>query len=168
MKEKLLKLRAQILIFLVEKTKPIYVYLFKKDQKEWLQDTKSLKRFPQKSLGNALGNFLENNGFTLLPKLETHDVLHVLLDYKTTIEGEVEMQFFLLGNQKKSLYAVFTAIVGFILVPEKMNAFIDEFRKGRKCVHISNWDFEHLLCEPLDSLKKQVFGEPLNNQKFII
>ena len=168
MKEKLLKLRTQILIFLVEKTKPIYVYLFKRDQKKWQQDTKSLKRFPQKSLGHTLGNFLEINGFTLLPKLETHDVLHVLLDYKTTIEGEVEMQFFLLGNRKKSFYALFTALVGFILVPENMNAFINEFRKGRNCVHISNWNFEHLLCEPLDSLKKQVLGQPLNNQKFII
>ena len=95
----------------------------KKIKRHGNQNTESLKRFPIKSLGNELGLFLEKNGFTLLPKLESHDVLHVLLDYKTTIEGEVEMQFFLLGNRKKSLYAFFTALVGVILVPEKISSF---------------------------------------------
>lgn len=168
---KLLKLirksREKLLIDLVEYTKPIYVSYFKKNQKVWQQNVKTLKRFPTKTLGNTLGHFLEKNGFTLLPKLETHDVLHVLLDYKTTIEGEVEMQFFLLGNRKRSFYALFTAIIGVILVPEKLGSFFKEFKKGRNCVYISNWDFEHLLCEPLDMLQKQVFGQPLKNQSFI-
>ena len=112
--------------------------------------------------------FTEKEGFELLSKLEDHDVLHVLLNYKTTIEGEVKMQFFLLGNRKRSLYSLFTAIIGSILVPERFSAFLNEFRKGQRCINISNWDFEHLLCEPIYLLQKQIFGAPLKDQTFII
>ena len=161
------KLRENLLIILVEYTKPFYVKYFKKDQNAWQQNIHTLNRFPLKTLGNSLGRFLEREKFQLMPKLEDHDVLHVLLNYKTTIEGEVKMQFFLLGNRKRSWYAFFTAIIGVCLVPERIKPFFYEFRKGRRCINISNWDFEHLLCEPISLLQKQIFGEPLKNQKFI-
>ena len=162
------KLREKLLINLVEHTKPMYVRYYKRTKQPWQQNAKTLKRFPSKTLGNSLGLFLEKEGFELLPKLEDHDVLHVLLNYKTTIEGEVKMQFFLLGNRKRSLYALFTAIIGIFFVPEKFRDFINEFKKGRRCVNISNWDFEHLLCEPIDLLQNQIFGKTLNHQNFII
>ncbi len=162
------KLREILLINLVEHTKPFYVKYFKKDQKAWQQNINTLKRFPQKTFGSSLGLFLEQEGFKLMPKLENHDVLHVLLNYKATVDGEVEMQFFLLGNRKRSWYALFTVIVGVCLVPERLMAFFKEYKKGRRCVNISNWNFEHLLCEPIGLLQKQIFGEPLKNQKFII
>ena len=169
---KLLKLirryREKLALYLVEFTKPIYVKYFKKNKKAWQQNSKTLKNFPPKTLGNSLGLFLEKEGFELLPKLEDHDVLHVLLDYKTTIEGEIKMQFFLLGNRKRSLYALFTAIIGTLLVPESYSAFVKEFRKGQKCLTISKWDFEHLLSEPIDMLQKQIFGAPLKDKTFII
>ncbi len=162
------KLRERLLIYLVEYTKPFYMKYCKIDQKAWQQNIHTLKRFPQKSLGSSLGSFLESEGFNLIPKLEDHDVLHVLLNYKTTIEGEVKMQFFLLGNRKRSWHSLFTAIIGACLVPKRSLSFLQEFAKGRRCVNISNWNFEHLLCEPIGLLQKQIFGEPLKNQKFII
>lgn len=164
----LLKYREQIAIALVEYTKPIYIKWFKKNQVAWNQDSASLKKYPEGSLGKNLGQFLEKNQFELLPKLEDHDVLHVLLDYKTTIAGEIKMQFFLLGNRKRSVYAFFTALIGTLLVPEKISAFVKEFSKGRKCVAVSKWDFEFLLAEPLELLQKQVFGDNLKNQPFRI
>jgi ubiquinone biosynthesis protein Coq4 len=118
-RHKLLDIREKLLIKMFEFTKPYYVKYFKRHQNPWQQNIKTLKRFPSKTLGNALGNFLKKNDFELLPKLEAHDILHVLLNYQTTIEGEIKMQFFLLGNGKKSIYALFTAILGIILIPEK-------------------------------------------------
>ena len=161
-------LREKLITDLVELTKPYYVRWFKKNKQAWNQSTVTLKKFPEKSLGKSLGLFLEKNNFSLLPKLEDHDVLHVLLDYKTTIAGEIEMQFFLLGNRKRSVYALFTAIVGVLLVPEKFRSFWKEFSKGRSCTPISKWDFEHLLSEPLDLLQKQIFLKKSNHKPFII
>ena len=166
--KKLIKLREKLFIALVEFTKPYYVHWFKKNKKSWDQSIVSLKKFPKKSLGKTLGLFLERNQLTLLPKLEDHDVLHVLLGYKTTITGEIKMQFFLLGNRKRSVYALFTAIIGSVLVPEKIQDFTKEFNKGRRCARISKWDFEHLLSEPLALLQQQVFHKKLDNQPFII
>lgn len=163
----LFQLREKVAIGLVEFTKPYYVQWFKSKQLAWKQNTASLKRFPEGSLGKALGIFLEKNNFKLLPKLEDHDVLHVLLDYKTTITGEINMQFFLLGNRKRSLYALFTALIGTLLVPEKISSFLKAFKKGRKSATISKWDFEHLLAEPLALLKRQVDRQALPNPPFV-
>lgn len=157
-------IREKIAIGLVERTKPYYVRWFKKKQQAWQQNNDSLLRYPEASLGKALGEFLVGNNFTLLPKLEDHDVLHVLLDYKTTLVGEIKMQFFLLGNRKRSVYALFTALVGLCLVPEKLKAFIKEFALGRRCRAVHQWNFEHLLAEPLAMLQQQVFGQALSEQ----
>ncbi|MFT5165190.1 MAG: ubiquinone biosynthesis protein Coq4 [Saprospiraceae bacterium] len=166
--KKVLNFRKKLIMNIVAFTKPYYVRWFKKNTQAWNQSVDSLKRFPKKSLGKTLGLFLEKNKFTLLPKLEDHDVLHVLLGYKTTITGEIKMQFFLLGNRKRSVYALFTAIIGTVLVPEKFRSFSKEFNKGRRCAPISKWDFEHLLSEPIVLLQQQVFFKKLDNQPFII
>lgn len=129
-----LNFREKIAIGLVEYTKPVYIHWFKKNQ------------------------------FQLIPKLEDHDVLHVLLNYKTTLVGEIKMQCFLLGNRKRSVYALFTALIGIVLVPEKLLAFRHEFSKGKKCAAISNWDFEYLLSEPLELLQRQALKQPLYHQ----
>ncbi len=163
----LLKIREKLVLNLVKYTTPYYVRWFKKRQESWNQSIESLQKFPQGSLGKSLGNFLEKNNFQLMPKLEDHDVLHVLLGYKTTITGEIKMQFFLLGNRKRSVYALFTAIIGTALIPEKFNAFIKEFSKGRRYAPISKWNFEYLLAEPLDLLQRQVYRQRLEDRPFI-
>jgi ubiquinone biosynthesis protein Coq4 len=156
--------REIIAIRLVEWTKPFYVRWFKQRQQAWQQTNDTLLRYPEGSLGKALGQFLEKHQFTLLPKLEDHDVLHVLLNYKTTLVGEIKMQFFLLGNRKRSAYALFTALVGLCLVPEKLRSFYKEFLLGRSCKRVHKWNFEHLLAEPLGLLQKQIFGQSLSEQ----
>lgn len=163
-----LKLREQLAIILVEWTKPLYVRLFKQRRKAWGQSIASLKRYPPASLGRALGSFLEQHNFKLLPKLEDHDVLHVLLQYQTTIVGEIRMQYFLLGNRKRSFYACFTALVGVLLVPEELKSYSQAFQKGRQCISISQWNFEHLLSEPLELLQQQIFGKKLTYPPFRI
>lgn len=163
----LLNIREKLAIGMVEYTKPIYVRWFKKNQKAWNQSTATLKKYPKGSLGKTLGVFLEENDFQLIPKLEDHDVLHVLLNYKTTITGEIKMQFFLLGNRKRSLYALFTAIIGTLLVPEKIKAFLKEFSKGRRYASISKWNFEYLLAEPLELLQRQVYKQRIEERSFL-
>ena len=91
-----------------------------------------------------------------MPKLEEHDVMHVLLNFETTVKGEAMMQFFLLGNGKKSIYALATAIASMLLVPEHFGAFIRAFRWGRSCRNISHWNFEHLLSEPTELLRRLI------------
>ena len=147
--------RDHLLIELVEWTKPHYTYWFKK-QPAWQQNLESLKRFPKHSLGNDLACFLERKGLDLMPQLEEHDVMHILLNYDTTVKDEARMQFFLLGNGKRSLYTLATALVALFLVPEGIGAFWRAFRRGRRCRNISQWKFEYLLAEPTSTLRRLI------------
>ena len=151
------KWREQCLIKLVEWTKPYYTHWFKSTTEVWHHNRHSLKKFPPNSLGRALGDFLIKENLELLPKLEDHDVLHVLFNYKTTVVDEARMQFFLLGNRKRSLYALCTAIISIMIVPEYIRVFIREFHIGRKCRSIAKWDFRYLLYEPIDSLRDLMY-----------
>lgn len=157
-------LRERILIGLVEWTKPWYARWFKKGREAWPHTVQSLKQFPRHSLGRDLGDFLEKEGLDMMPKLEDHDVMHVLMHYKTTVVDEAKMQFFLLGNHKKSLYALFTAFVAILLIPEHLYSFWVEFRKGRRCARVSQWDFRYLLREPTRMLRRQLYRQDMGEE----
>jgi len=149
-------LREKLLIQLVEWTKPIYGRVFQKSKIPWKMNFKKLKKFLPQTLGHDLANFLEKEGLDLMPKFESHDVYHVLLKYKTTVVDEARMQFFLMGNRKYSLYIIGTNIVAMIFLPEHLKTFFKEFKKGRKALPIAQWNFEHLLNEPTQSLRKLI------------
>ncbi len=152
------KIRERLLINMVNWTKPFYVSWFKPKNVPWTQDKNSLLKYPPQTLGRALGEFLDHENLELMPNLEDHDVLHVLLHYQTTVVDEVRMQYFLLGNNKRSAYAIFTALVALIIVPEHLGVFRQEFNRGRQCIAISKWDFAHLLHEPVQCLRNQING----------
>jgi len=154
---KIILLRDRFLIGMVEWTKPHYAKWFKKNKSPWTHSVATLKRLPQKSLGRDLATFLEQEGLELMPLLEEHDIMHVLLEYQTTVKDEARMQFFLLGNGKQSLYALFTALASFVLIPEHAPEFIQEFKKGKHCRSIVHWNFEHLLSEPTLLLRSLIY-----------
>ena len=150
-------IREQVLIAVVNWTKPYYVRWFKPNRAAWTHNRNSLLKFPPQTLGRDLGDFLARENLELMPNLEDHDVLHVLLHYQTTIVDEVRMQYFLLGNHKRSAYAIFTALIALLIVPEHWSTFFREFKIGRSCMPISKWDFAHLLNEPTPFLRNQIY-----------
>ena len=152
-------LRGKLLVQMVEYAKPIYARFFQKSKIPWNHCKASLKQFPPKTLGNALGDFLEKENFELMPKFESHDVYHVLLDYKTTVVDEARMQFFLMGNGKYSLFLIGANMLSFILLPEYARAFIKEFKKGKQAISIAKWKFQYLLNEPVEVLQKMIFRQ---------
>lgn len=155
-KKQIIASRERLLTQVVNWTKPHYVHWFKGNRQAWQQNKSTLLNYPKDSLGFELGVFLEKGNLELMPYLEDHDVFHVLLHYQTTIVDEVRMQFFLLGNHKRSCYALFTAFVGLLLVPEHHSTFFKEFQYGRQCPTVSKWDFSYLLNEPIQVLRQQI------------
>ena len=133
--------RNQTLLQLVEWTKQYYTRWFKHHRIAWGLDIAQLKAYPKGSLGHELGHFLEQKGFDVMPKLEDHDVMHVLMKFNTTVIDEARMQFFLLGNGKRSLYALFTAVVSLLLIPEAAFLYFKSFKEGKRCLNISQWNF---------------------------
>ena len=94
-------MRKQLVIFLFEISKNIYTKFFKKDHIAWQVSTEDLLQFPTETFGFHLGEFLQQNNFQLIPKVERHDAYHTLTNYGTRVEEEIGLQYLCMGNGKK-------------------------------------------------------------------
>lgn len=148
--------RDQICVWLTESTKSWYIRLTKKSQKAWAHSKTSLLKFPTHSLGYELGCFLSQHQLDLIPKMEDHDIIHVLFNFPPTVEGECRMQFFLFGNGKRSLYTFLTLAIATLLFPLKTSLFYKAYQKGKACLPMHKWDFSHLLYEPIGLLRQLI------------
>lgn len=156
-------LRERVLIALFEISKPLYRAVFKHRAQAWQTRIQDIECLPPNTLGKQLHDFLHAHDFGIEPKLESHDVGHVLLGYDTHVSDEVCMQFFYLGSGKKSIYSLLTTVLGFFILPEHHQEFQQAYRRGQKAVNFQYWDFEHLLHEDVETLKSQIFQEKKEN-----
>jgi ubiquinone biosynthesis protein Coq4 len=151
-------LREIILTKLVGMLNPMYKLMMPRN-KSWQLTKADLRQFPDGSLGKNLAEFLDKNQFDILPFLETHDVYHVLLGYKPTILDEARLYFWLLGNGKRSIEVLSTVMSGILFLPDYWSVLIQDYRKGKACRNISNWDFQGLMTKDLELLRRVVYNK---------
>jgi hypothetical protein len=145
--------RGWLLARAAEWAKKVYFLIWDVKREPWKWKQADLEGFPEESLGYQLGRFLQENGFQLMDYYEKHDVYHVLTGYAPEVIEEAQMQFFLLGNGKRSPSVWVTCLVALILLPEYAATFWKDYLKGRDCHPIGRWKFEFLLGEPLWRLR---------------
>lgn len=145
-------MRDQITEKLYELSKKPYQKWFKSST-PWGLGIKELLCFPKQSLGYELGIFLFKNNFTIQDKLENHDVFHVLTNTGTSVTDEIAMQFYLLGNGKKSIYTLSVILHGTLFYPDKLKIFYRAFKRGRKADSFYNVSFKQQLSKPLSELQ---------------
>ncbi len=117
---------------LFEISKGPYRFLFKRKNRPWELSADDLCNYPENSLGHEVGLFLKKNQFELIPKLESHDVYHVICQMDTSVRDEIGMQYLLMGNGKKSTYQKLTVVLGFCLLPEYYTYFKFCYKKGQQ------------------------------------
>lgn len=144
-------MRRKLILWLFENTRKMYVKVKRKDA--WTINQGELLTLPSNSLGYALGAFLAQHGFSMVPKVEEHDVFHVLFDIGTEVEDELALQFLCYGNGKWSLYLVGSLGLGLFLFPEYYRYFWESYQRGRQCRPFTNTDFRPLLELPLDTVR---------------
>lgn len=128
----------------------IYRSLFKHHKTAWNETTHTLSRYPKESIGHSLATFLQQNKLDLEPKMENHDVFHVVLGYNTSLPEEAALHFFLIGNGKPSHYPFIAALVGFMFFPEHYDLYIDAYHRGKRSKpfvkrHAREWLIEDLI-----------------------
>jgi ubiquinone biosynthesis protein Coq4 len=136
-----------------ECTKKPYQKYFKKNE-PWKIDKTKLFDYPEGSLGLALGNFLYKNHFEIQPKLEDHDIIHVLTNTGTSVLEEIGMQYYLLGNGKRSLYLFLVASIGIFFYPRQIIFFIQQYKKGKRALPFYYLDFSKMLLLPIQSIQQ--------------
>ena len=137
---------------LYEWSKKPYQKLLKSNP-AWNISAQGLLRYPEHSLGFHLACFLLKHSFEIQPKLESHDVFHVLTDTGITVSEEIGMQFYLLGNGKRSPYLFSVIVLGGLLYPDQWKLFRKAYRRGRAALVFHQLDFLKLLHQPITKIK---------------
>ncbi|MEG5111040.1 hypothetical protein QUB32_30930 [Microcoleus sp. AT8-A4] len=121
------------------------------------QKGRELKELPDGTLGKEIGNCLERNGLRLVPNYESHDLKHVLLDFKMTPVDEIRMQAFMLGNGNYSIPSFAIFIFGAMFLPDLWSTFYRDFKSGQNAKPISKWTIEDYAHCQISTLREIVF-----------
>lgn len=127
---------------------------FFKNKTAWKIHKQDLHTYPEETLGFHLGQFLQKNNFEIQPKLEDHDIIHVLTSTGVSVREEIGMQYYLMGNGKKSLYLYIVITVGTLFYPMHIKYFFKEFHKGKTAHHFYSLDFSKMLLIPIKTIQQ--------------
>ena len=144
-------MKDKIYEILFKLSENIYRKLFKKNVKAWNITMDKLKKIENRKLGKEYYNFLNTNGFSILPKLESHDIFHVITGTGTKVKDEISMQFYLFANGKRSIYQ-FIVICSSIFYLEHFRFFLKQYKKGKNALPFYHLDFENLLENNLNEI----------------
>ncbi|AIY11830.1 Coq4 family protein [Cellulophaga baltica] len=145
-------MKAFIFEQLYEISKKPYQKYFKKN-KPWTVTVKELVALPPSSLGAELHHFLTKHSFELQPKLESHDIYHVLTNIGTTVPEEISMQYFLWGNGKRSLYLFSVLTIGTLFYCSHYKRFLHEYKRGKSSSKFYQIDFQKLVHLPIHNIR---------------
>ena len=108
----------------------------------YIEKVKELRTYEEGTLGKEIANCLDHHHLNLVPKYESHDLKHVLLNYDMTAEGEIRLQAFMLGNGNYSIPSFAIFIFGALLLPDLWKTFYRDFKKGRQSKSIVHWTID--------------------------
>ncbi|AWM15176.1 hypothetical protein DI487_15790 [Flavobacterium sediminis] len=145
-------MKDKIIEFFYKMIKIPYQLLFKR-VKPWGISVESLLLFDAGTLGNDLGLFFKNNAFEVQDSLEEHDVFHVLTTIGTTVKEEVDLQFYLLGNGKRSPFTLLVILTGIVFYPIHYNSFRNCYKRGKNAYLFYDLEFYKLLHRPTVEIK---------------
>lgn len=120
----------------------------------WNVSLIELLNFPEGSLGFKLGCFLQHHHFEDQPEPEAYDVLHVLTNTGNSVMEEIGLNYYLLGNGKRSIRLFLNLFLGTLLCPLQLNYFIKQFKKGTEAHHFHYIDFSKLLLQPIKTIQE--------------
>lgn len=138
------RLRSKLLVFLTHNMALPVLHILRKEER-FPYSANELKLFANGTLGKDLIEFLERKNLQLLPYYARHDIKHILLEYDTTDDGEVCLQCFMFGNGHISFPVLATIIFGIVTMPAYWGKFIAAYKRGRKSIAISNWNWFGIL-----------------------
>lgn len=115
-----------------------------------------LKKMPDGTLGKEIADCLERHGLRLVPGYESHDLKHVLLDFKMTPVDEIRLQAFMLGNGNYSIASFVIFLFGALFLPDKWSTFYRDYINGRHSKPIISWTIEDYANCQIDTLREIV------------
>lgn len=115
-----------------------------------------LEKMPDGTLGKEIADCLERHGLRLVPGYESHDLKHVLLDFKMTPVDEIRLQAFMLGNGNYRIASFVIFLFGALFLPDKWSTFYRDYISGRHSKPIISWTIEDYAHCQIDTLREIV------------
>ncbi len=125
----------------------------------WGITTTQLLDMPSYSLGFHLGQLLHKNKFELIPKVERHDIYHLVTGYGTTVEEEIALQYCCFGNGKRTLYLYGVLLIGTFLLPDYISDYIKAYQLGRNANSFHHFDYKELLSVNYENFRNAIFAK---------
>ncbi len=147
-----MSLKDTFVAFMFKTLSKPYLRFFKAKKQAWNIKKADLLLLPTHSLGFHIGSFLDANGYELEPKMEEHDVYHVLSGTPTRVVDEIRLQYYMLGNGKRSIFLYIVLLTGIVLYHSQLSSFRNSYHKGKASLpfwHINFYDFLHT---PIDTI----------------
>lgn len=145
----IITLSFHLSVWLIERFSNIEKYQKKVDK---------LLELEKGTLGKDIAECLSNNKLRLVPGYESHDLKHVLLDYKMNPVDEIRMQAFMIGNGNISIPSLAIFLYGFLLLPHKWQTFYKDFKTGFASQPIKNWQIDQYSSFSTTDLRRKVIG----------
>jgi hypothetical protein len=150
--QSLLRFRKNLLVFLTHSVALPIFFLLKmyRSNTPFPYTAAQLRNLPPGTVGHDMITALDKDHHQLIPYYEKHDLKHIVFGYPMTEEGEVAMQFFMLGNGQASFPVVATVLMGLFTMPEYYPSLFKAFKRGRhvKSLAATDW-FKLVECNTL-------------------
>ena len=141
-----------ILEKMYEFTSKYYIRYFRKNN-PWKITAKELILYPHESLGFHLCCFHLKHKLEMKPNLEEHDIIHVLTNTGISVADEVALQYYLLGNGKRSPYMFLALMTGTVFYPAHLKTFLSHYKRGRNAHLFHDLAFEKMLHIPIKNIQ---------------
>lgn len=145
----------------------VRIIALRHDMQAYRDKHAELRSYPAGTLGHDISKCLDQNQLQFVPGYESHDLKHVVLDYKMTPVDEIRMQAFMLGNGNYTLPCFAILLFGALLLPDLWPVFYRDFILGTKSLPISLWTIEGFGEQQTQTLRKQVIETNPNRQSLI-
>jgi hypothetical protein len=113
-----------------------------------------LRKLEKGSVGREVAEMLDIKGYRLIPKFENHDLKHIILDYEMTMQDEIKMQAYLVGNGNKTFPCLIFLSLG-LFYPKIWSELGKEYRQGKKTNSIHYLTLESCMDKPLSEMKNK-------------
>ena len=150
------RLRTRIVSFAIRDSIPL-LNLLRRPPTTW-PPLAELRRYPRASLGREVAAFLDARGVPFLDRYEPHDTLHVLLEYDTTLRGELELQAFMWGSRSSSFAGRVLFVWGGMMAPEHLGAMRRALRRGRRSPRMDEERLRAMLAEPSTLVRTELLA----------
>ncbi|MEL6535742.1 MAG: Coq4 family protein [Bacteroidota bacterium] len=144
-----------------------------------IPDPEALIKNPEGSLGHSLGTFMKKNELQAYPfpiqadystevylrerRREIHDILHVVLGYDTSLEGEAQLNAFLSGQSAYPIPVIISAGVLLLSVrrqPDRVDHIYElimrAYLRGKEAQAVLGVRWEDHWATPLAELRDQL------------